>query len=100
MRRGEGELIQPPFNATDTTITLAIGDGVEQSVGTINRTPRAAHAFITHSGLNGGARGWVEQGDRATAIGIAIGLGSHELKWKGNGHLAVGVDIPAACAET
>lgn len=72
-------LVQPPFNATKAAIAFSISDGVEQGVGAVNGTADTAHALVTDSGLNCGARRGVVQCHGATTVWVSIRLSAHEL---------------------
>lgn len=50
-----GSLIQPPLDPTDPSISGPVGDGIEQGVGTIDRSVHAAHALVPNSRLDRGA---------------------------------------------
>lgn len=93
-------LVQPPLNTALAAIAFTVCDGAKEGIGAVNGTIDTTHALVADGGLDGGARGGVVQGNRATAIWVPIRLASHEANWKSDLHLAVGVDVPAACAKT
>ena len=56
-----GCLIEVPLDATDTTVSSAIGDGVEKHICAVDGSVHAAHALIAHGCLDSGARSRVDQ---------------------------------------
>lgn len=92
-------LIKPPLHVIlHPSIEVAVGELAEELLREVDASIDAAHALVADDGEGGVAGGRVVDGDSLAAVGVAVGLGAHEVVGEGDLVLCVGVDVPAACA--